>query len=78
MSDISLDTTWTLLRKRKAYVRETETYLRAPENTPMRTDHIKASIDETQQKSGCRLWGDSDKTINHINKGMQQISTESL
>ena len=28
--------------------------------------YIKAKIDNTQQNSKCRSWGDRDKTINHI------------
>ena len=32
----------------------------------IRTNHIKARIDKTQQNSKCRLCGDRDETINHI------------
>ena len=38
----------------------------AAQNSDMRTIHIKARIDKTQQNSKCRLCGDRDKTINHI------------
>ncbi len=31
----------------------------------IRTNHIKARIDKTQQNSKCRLCGDRDETINH-------------
>ena len=36
------------------------------QNSAIRTDHIKARIDKTQQNSKCRLCGDRDETINHI------------
>ena len=32
----------------------------------MRTNHIKARIDKTQQNSKCMLCGDRDETIDHI------------
>ena len=32
----------------------------------MRTNHIKARIDKTQQNSKCSLHGARDETINHI------------
>ena len=32
----------------------------------MRTNHIKARIDKTQQNSKCKLCGDRHETINHI------------
>ena len=38
----------------------------AAENSAIRTNHIKAIIDKTQQNSKCRLWRDRDETINHI------------
>ena len=36
------------------------------DNNSIRTNHIKARIDETQQNSKCRLCGDKVETINHI------------
>ena len=47
------------------FKRETESLLTAAQNA-IRTNHIKARIDKTQQNSKCRLYGDRDKTINHI------------
>ena len=38
----------------------------AAQNNAIRTNHIKARIDKTQQNSKCRLWGDRDETIGHI------------
>ena len=38
----------------------------AAQNSTIRTNHIKARIDKTQQNSKCRLCGDRDETINHI------------
>ena len=56
---------WTWLRKGNLK-RETESLLTAAQNNAIRTNHIKARIDKTQQNSRCRLWGDRDETINHI------------
>ena len=57
--------TWTCLRKRNL-MRETESLQIAAQNNAIRTNHIKARIDKTQQKSKCRLCGDRDETINPI------------
>ena len=38
----------------------------AAQDNTMRTNHIKARIDKTQQNSKCRLCSDRDETINHI------------
>ena len=57
--------TWTWLRKGN-FKRETESLLIAAQDNAIRTNHIKARIDKTQQNSKCRLCGDSDETINHI------------
>ena len=46
--------------------RETESLLIAAQNNAIRTNHIKARIDKTQQNCRCRLCGDRDETINHI------------
>ena len=46
--------------------RETESLLITTQNNAIRTNHIKARIDKTQQNSKCRLCGDRDETINHI------------
>ena len=43
-----------------------ESPLIATQDNAIRTNHIKARIDKTQQNSKCRLCGDSDETINHI------------
>ena len=65
MNNISHDKTWTWLRKEN-FKRETESLLIAAQNNAIRTNHIKARIDKTQQNSKCRLCGDRDETINHI------------
>ena len=36
------------------------------QNSTIRTNHVKARIDKTQQNSKCRLCGNRDETINHI------------
>ena len=64
INNISHDKTWTWLKKGN-FKRETESLLIAARNNALRTDHIKARIDKTQQNSKCRLYGDRDETINH-------------
>ena len=63
--NISHDKTWTCLRKGN-FKRETEYLLMAAQNSAIRSNHIKARIDKTQQNSKCRLCSDRDETINHI------------
>ena len=46
--------------------RETESLLIAAQDNAIRTNHIKARTDKTQQNSKCRLCGDRDETINYI------------
>ena len=65
INNISHDKTWTWLSKGN-FKRETESLLMAAQNSAIRTNHIKARIDKTQQNSKCRLCGDRDETINHI------------
>ena len=65
INNISHDKTWTWLRKEN-FKRETESLLRAAQDSAIRTNHIKVRIDKTQQNSKCRLCGDRDDTINHI------------
>ena len=48
------------------FKRETESLLMAARNNSIRTNHITARIDKTQQNSKWRLCGDRDETINHI------------
>ena len=55
---------WKWLRK-GGFKRETESLLIAAQNNATGTNHIKARIDKIQQNSRCRLYGDSDETINH-------------
>ena len=63
--NISNDKTWTWLRKGN-FKRETESLLMVAQNSAIRTNHIKAMIDKTQQNSKCRLCGDREESINHI------------
>ena len=62
INNISHDKTWTWLRKGNLK-RERESLLMAAQNNAIRTNHIKARIDKTQQNSKCRLCGDRDETI---------------
>ena len=65
INNISHQKTWTWLRKGNLK-REMESFLIAAQNNVIRTNHIKARIDQTQQNSKYRLCGDRDETINHI------------
>ena len=65
INNISHDKTWTWLRKGNSK-RETESLLIAAQDSALRTNHIKARIDKTQQNSKCGLCGDRDETIKHI------------
>ena len=65
INTISHQKTWTWLRKGN-FKRETESLQIAAQNNAIRTNHIKARIDKTQQNSKCRLCYDRDETINHI------------
>ena len=57
---ISHQKTWTW-QKKVNLKRETKSLLITAQNNAIRTNHIKARIDKTQQKSKCRLCGDRDK-----------------
>ena len=57
INNVSHDKTWTWLRKGN-FQRETESLQMAAQNSAIRTNHIKARIDMTQQHSKCRLCGD--------------------
>ena len=65
INDISHQKTWTWLRKGNLK-RETGSLLIAAQDNAIRTNHIKARIDKTQQNSKGRLCGDKDETTNHI------------
>ncbi len=70
VNTISLQKTCTWLRKRN-FKRETESLLIAVQNNAVRTNHIKARIDKSQQNK---------QRLNHQshNKRMQQISSEGV
>ena len=65
INSISLDKSWTWLRKGN-FKRERESLLMLARNNAIRTNHIKARKDKTQQYSKCWLCGDRNETINHI------------
>ena len=46
----------------------------AAQNSAIRTNHIKARIDKTQQNSKCTLCGDRYETINHIISGCSKLA----
>ena len=56
---------WTWLRKENLK-REIKSLLIAAQNNAIRTNYIKAKIDQTQLNSRCRFCGDRDEAINHI------------
>ena len=65
INNISHQKTWTWLRKGNLK-RETESLQIGTKENAIRTNHIKARIDKTQQNSKCRLCGETVETINHI------------
>ena len=65
IKNISHQKTWTWLRKGNLK-REMGSLLIVAQDNAIRTNHIKARIDKTQQNSKCKLCGDRDETINHI------------
>ena len=65
INNISHEKTRTWLKKGD-FKREKESLLNSAQNNAIRSNHIKARIDKTQQNSKCRLCGDRDETINHI------------
>ena len=65
INSISHDKTWAWIRKGN-FKREAEILLMAAQNCVIRTHHIKARIDKTQQNIKCRLCVDWDETVNHI------------
>ena len=73
INNISHDKTWTWLRKGN-FRTETESLLIAAQNSAVRTNHIKARIDTTQQNSKFRLCDDRDKTINHITSECRKLA----
>ena len=59
INNISHKKKWTWKRKGN-FKRETESLLMAAQNSAIRTNHIKARIDKTQQNSKCWLCSDRD------------------
>ena len=75
INNISHDKTWTWLRKEN-FKEETESLLMAAQNIAIKTNHINARIDKTQQNGKCSLCGDGDETINHIISGCIKLAQE--
>ena len=57
--------TGTWLRRRNLR-RETESYLIAAQNDAIKTNYVKAKIDNTQKNSKCRICSDRNETVNPI------------
>ena len=70
---MSHEKTWTWLRKGNPH-RGTESLLIAAQNNSIRTNHIKARIDKTQQTGKFRLCGDRDEMINYIISECSKLS----
>ena len=66
---------WTWQRKGNLK-RETESLQRAAQYNAIRTNHIKARIDKTQQNIKCRLCCDREKTVNHIISKCSKLAQE--
>ena len=75
INNISHEKTWTGLRKGN-FKRETESLLMAAQSNAIRTNHIKARIEKTQQNSKCRLCNDRDETINNIISQCSKLATK--
>ena len=75
INNISHQKIWTWLRKGNLK-RETESLQIAAQSNAIRTNHIKARIDKTQQNSKCRQCGDRDETINHIISECSKLAQE--
>ena len=73
LNNISHQKTWTWLRKGNLK-RETEYLLIAAQDNAIRTNHIKARIDKTQQNSKCKLCSDRDETINRIIRECRKLA----
>ena len=56
--------------------KESESLLIAVHNNAIKTNYIKAKIDNTQQNSKRKLCGEKDETINHISKCSQLTQKE--
>ena len=54
--------------------RETESLHIAAQNNAIRTNHIKARIDEMQLNIKCRFRGDSEETINHMTSECSKLA----
>ena len=64
---IVYEKTKTWLRKRNLR-KETEFLLIEAQKNTIRTNYVSAEINNTQQKSNCKLFGDRDDTVNYISE----------
>ena len=63
--DIGGEDRWLWL-KQGNLKRETESLILAAQEQAIRTNVIKAKIDNTQEQSKCRMCGEKDETVNHL------------
>ena len=63
--DIAGEDRWLWL-KQGNLKRETESLILAAQEQAIRTNVIKANIDNTQEQSKCRMCGEKDETVNHL------------
>ena len=52
--------------RKGSFKSETESLLIATQNSAMSVSYFKVKVDNTQQNSKCRLYGERDETINHV------------
>ena len=74
INNISQDKTCAWLKKGN-FKRDIESLLITAQDSAIRTNHIKTSIDKTQQNSKCRLCGDWDQNINRIISECSKFNT---
>ena len=65
VNEIAHEMTWVWLRNGNLK-RETESLFIATENNAIRTNYVKAKIDNLQKNSKCRSCGDWDETFDNI------------
>ena len=67
----SLFMSWAGLLKR-----EIESLIIAAQNNTMRTNCIKAKLDNRQENNKCRLYSDKDDTINHSKQTQREYKNK--
>ena len=66
---------WTWLKKGN-FMREPEYYQTAAQNNAIRSNYVKAKVDQTKQNNRCRLRGERNETIGHIRQYNKLMKSE--